>query len=228
MRILFVSPRHPEASWLYKALHESTHSLCRTHDVVQGVRRAMLESFDAVILMINDPGLYSDLDSALARLSAAARTAIQIVILAGATAQGRTAALRAGADACFARPFSFIEMHERLQALHRAALTRSRGDQQAVMPLRLDSMTRELVSGERRLLLTKTEYLLLECLMRQVNVPVPHEQLIRYAWPGKDIVTSSSVSPLIWRLRSKLKTHVPLVHINTVNCYGYQLSVLPG
>jgi len=95
------------------------------------------------------------------------------------------------------------------------------------MPLRLDSMTRELVSGESRLLLTKTEYLLLECLMRQINVPVPLEQLIRYAWPGKDIVTSSSVSPLIWRLRSKLKMHVPLVHISTVNCYGYQLSVLP-
>ena len=227
MRILLVSPRHPEASWLHKALHESTHSLCRTHDVDQAARRAMQESFDAVILMINDPVFYPELNSALARLSAVARSAIRIVILAVATAQERTAVLRAGADACFAWPFSFIEMYERLQALRRATLARLRSEQPAAAPIRLDSLTRELVSGESRLPLTKTEYLLLECLLRQVNVPVPHERLIRYAWPGRDTLASSSVSPLIWRLRSKLKVHAPLVHINTVNCFGYQLSVLP-
>ena len=97
--------------------------------------------------------------------------------------------------------------------------------QPAATPLQLDALKRELVSGDHRLSLTKTEYLLVECLMRDLNAPVAHEQLIRYAWPGKDVLSCTSVSPLIWRLRSKLKTHLPAVQINTVNCYGYQLSL---
>ena len=227
MRILFVSPRHPEASWLYKALHESTHSLCRSHDLAHGVWQATREPFDAAILMAHDPDLYPELTATLPQFSAIAGGAILIAILATATAQERTAALRAGADACFARPRSFIEMHERLQALRRATLARRVTGQPAAAQLQLDSLTRELVSGEQRLSLTKTEYLLVECLMRDPNVPVAHEQLIRYAWPGRDVINCTSVTPLIWRLRSKLKTHLPTVHINTVNCYGYQLSLLP-
>jgi two-component system OmpR family response regulator len=225
MRILFVSPRHPEASWLYKALHESTHSLSRSHDLADCVSQAMREPFDAAILMAHDPALYPELKATLPRLAAVAGGAILIVILANATAQERSATLRAGADACFARPLSFIEMHERLQALRRATLAHRETGQPPAAPLQLDSLKRELVSGDHRLSLTKTEYLLVECLMRDLNVPVAHEQLIRYAWPGKDVLSCTSVSPLIWRLRSKLKTHLPTVQINTVNCYGYQLSL---
>ena len=213
---------------MYKALHESTHSLNRSFDLAQAVWQATLEPFDAAILMVHDAALYPELQATLPQLAAIAGGAILIAILPNATAQERTAALRAGADACFARPLSFIEMHERLQALRRAASIRRPTGQPAVAPLQLDSLTRELVCRDHRLPLTKTEYLLIECLMRDLNVPVAHEQLIRYAWPGKDVISCTSVSPLIWRLRSKLKTHLPTVHINTVNCYGYQLSLSPA
>jgi two-component system, OmpR family, response regulator len=225
MRILFVSPRHSEASWLYKALHESTHSLSRSHDLTDCVSQARREPFDAAILMVHDAAMYADLKATLPQLAAIAGGAILIVILPNATAQERSAMLRAGADACFARPLSFIEMHERLQALRRATLAHREVGQPAATPLQLDALKRELVSGDHRLSLTKTEYLLVECLMRDLNAPVAHEQLIRYAWPGKDVLSCTSVSPLIWRLRSKLKTHLPAVQINTVNCYGYQLSL---
>jgi DNA-binding response OmpR family regulator len=225
MRILFVSPRHPEANWLYKALHESAHSLSRSHDLAHGVLQATRETFDAAILMTHDAAMYPELMATLPQFAAIAGDAILIVILPNATAQERSAALRAGADACFARPLSFIEMHERLQALRRATLARRPSGQPAAAQLQLDALTRELVSGDHRLPLTKTEYLLIECLMRDLNVPVAHEQLIRYAWPGRDVLSCTSVSPLIWRLRSKLKTHLPTVHIETVNCFGYQLSL---
>jgi two-component system OmpR family response regulator len=227
MRILFVSPRHPEAGWLYKALHESAHSVSRSQDLADGIRQATREPFDAAILMANDAALCPELKATLPKFAAIANRAILIVILPNATAQERIAALHAGADACFARPLSFIEMHERLQALRRATLACRHAGQPAAARLQLDSLTRELVSGDHRLSLTKTEYLLIECLMRDLNIPVSHEQLVRYAWPGKDMMSSTSVSPLIWRLRSKLKTYLPSVHINTVNCYGYQLSLAP-
>lgn len=228
MRILFVSSEHPETRWLYKALRESAHSLCRCDDLTEGVWQAQQEAFDATILMLHDRSQHADLQSKLPQFWSAVRGSIVIVMLADATPQVRSEMLRAGADACFSRPFSFIEVHERLQALRRIALTDATSQPVGEDSVQLDPITRELVSGEQRVPLTKTEYLLVECLIRRLNSPVKHEQVVRYAWPDREYIDQSSVTPLIWRLRCKLKARLPRVRINTVNCYGYQLSLEPS
>ena len=91
-------------------------------------------------------------------------------------------------------------------------------------PLRLDPIKRELIDGNRHLPVTKREYLVLECLMRQFDIPVRHDELLRYAWPEKEDIDFSTASPLVWRLRRKLRQHFPDVNIATVSCYGYQLT----
>ena len=45
---------------MYKALHESTHSLSRSHDLTDCVSQARREPFDAAILMVHDAALYAD------------------------------------------------------------------------------------------------------------------------------------------------------------------------
>ncbi|WP_322011174.1 response regulator transcription factor [Paraburkholderia sp. J12] len=226
MRILFASPPHPESDWLCKALRESAHSLQRTRTLESAADEAARERFDAIVLVVSDPARCSEIEAVLERVCAVARGAIVMALLPAANAQDRVKMLRAGADACFARPFSFLEVHERLQALRRMSATQfAPVSEQFDMSeaLRLDSVTRELVNGEQRLPLTKREYLFCECLMREVDAPVAHDQLIRYTWPEKSAFDFSSVSPLVWRLRSKLKKSLPSVHISTVNGFGYQL-----
>ena len=108
------------------------------------------------------------------------------------------------ADACFGQPYSLIEMQERMQTLRRAAspvLTPGL----AIRPsLKLDVQTRELVAGECRMALIRREYLLFECLLRDLNSPLPRDQLIRYVWPEKNDVDPSSVNLMVARLRRKL------------------------
>lgn len=187
---------------------------------------AAREPFDAIVFVVGDATAHLEFESLLARVCAVARGAIVMTLLSAANARDRARMLRAGADACFARPFSFLEVHERLQALRRMTATAPLPKEPDIVePPRLDAVTRELVSGKHRLPLTKREYLFFECLMREADAPVAHDQLLRYTWPEKSTIDFSSVSPLVWRLRSKLKKALPSVHISTVNGYGYQLSV---
>ncbi|CAD6507447.1 response regulator transcription factor [Paraburkholderia metrosideri] len=232
MRVLFVGPAHPEAAWLFKALQESAHSLQRADDLRDGVFLATQETFDAIVLMVIDIAHYPSLLAFLAEFSATANGASIVAVLGAATAQDRTRVLRAGADACFCQPYSFIEMHERLHALRRISGTRAvaanSGPASASFAFNrpsLDTATRELVFGMRRLAVTRREFLLLECLLRQMNAPVARDQLIRYAWPEKEDVDPSSVNLVVSRLRRKLLDDVPQVRIETVSRFGYQVSI---
>ena len=241
MRILFVGPSHPEAAWLFKALQESAHSLQRADDLRDGVFLASQEPFDAIVLMVLEVGFYSSLQGFIGEFAAAGSGAAIVAVLGAATAQDRTRTLRAGADACFCQPYSFIEMHERMAALQRVGCARGAGFFSAtasagsaasasVLPSfggpSLDAATRELVCGGRRVAVTRREFLLLECLLRQINAPVARDQLIRYAWPEKEVVDPSSVNLVVSRLRRKLSDDVPQVRIETVSRFGYQVSVL--
>jgi two-component system OmpR family response regulator len=220
MRVLFVAPSNSESAWLFKALQESAHSLQRADELRDGVFLAGQETFDAVVIMVLDASVYPLLRTVLAEFAAVANGAALMAVLGAATAQERARVLRAGADACFCQPYSFIEMHERMQALQRIGV--------AVAPsgasLGLDAGTRELVCGDRRVAVTRREFLLLECLLKQINAPVPREQLIRYAWPEVDDVDPSSVNLVVSRLRRKIGGVFPEVGIETISRYGYQVS----
>ncbi|MDE1182469.1 response regulator transcription factor [Paraburkholderia sp.] len=229
MRILFVAAAHPEAVWLFRALQESAHSLQRADTLRDGIFLARQEPFDAVIVLSPDSASYADVHSSLPALCAAAgtsSTAAVLVVLGIANANDRTRMLRAGADACFCQPYSFREMHERMQALQRTLAARIHGESAHGVALSLDPLTRELVSAECRLSVTRREYLLIECLMRQMNAPVPRDQLIRYAWPESDEVDPASINLAVSRLRRKLTHSLPHVQIDTISRYGYQLSVV--
>ena len=227
MRILLISPCHAEGAWLQKALQESAHSLQRAHELRDGVYLAGEESFDAVIAVALDGVLLPELLALLPALAKATNGATIIAVLGiEAGAHERSELLRAGADACFRYPFSFIEMHERMLALLRTGATVAppSGQGAAAAPL-LDASTREIVEGARRAELTRREYLLIECLLRQVNMPVPRDQMIRYAWPEKDDIDPSTVNLVVSRLRRKLEREAIEVRIETISRYGYQITL---
>lgn len=232
MRILLVSQPHAEAAWLHKAFQESAHSLQRADDHRDGIFLATHEPFDAIVALATERGAHASLMSALPSFATLPNGPIVIAIVRSVGTQDRVHMLRMGADACFSHPWSFIEIHERIMALYRAAGTRgaaagASADASSLQAsLGLDAATRELVDGDERLPLTRREYQLLECLLRQANTPVPREQLMRYAWSEKDDVDPASVNLVVSRLRRKLARLFPHVHIETVSRFGYQLSVV--
>ncbi|MBK1818993.1 response regulator transcription factor [Burkholderia orbicola] len=224
MRILLVTSPHPEASWLHKALQESGHSVPRADDLRDGLFLASQEAFDAIVATAFEPGSDVALRAMLPRFVADGGGAALVVLIGDASARERIHMLRAGADACFCAPYSFIELHERLQALQRLAGPREAGRSIAGVSA-VETLARELADGKLRLAVTRREFLLLECLMRHPNAPVPRDQLIRYVWQDKEDVDPSSVNLVVSRLRRKLARHLPDVRIDTVSRYGYQVTL---
>ncbi|MEK6423613.1 MAG: response regulator transcription factor [Burkholderia gladioli] len=227
MRILLVTSPHPEAAWLHKALQESGHSLQRADDLRDGLFLASQEAFDAIVATALEAGSDAALIDALPRFVTDGGGAALVVLLGQASASERIRALRAGADACFGAPYSFLELHERLQALQRLGVPREADGPLAAAAASstFDALSRELKDGKLRLAVTRREFLLLECLMRSPNAPVPRDQLIRYVWQDKEDVDPSSVNLVVSRLRRKLARHLPDVKIDTVSRYGYQVTL---
>jgi len=113
-----------------------------------------------------------------------------------------------------------------MQALRRIGSARATAvSSTVVQDIALDAATRELVFRRRRVAVTRREFLLLECLLKQVSAPVARDQLIRYAWPEKEDVDPASVNLVVSRLRRKLSFDLPEVRIETVSRFGYQVLV---
>ncbi|MFC0400693.1 response regulator transcription factor [Paraburkholderia rhizosphaerae] len=226
MRILLVSPEHPEATWLHKAFRESAHSVQRADDIRDGVFLATHDPFDAIVALAMEPASQAELLHALPALSSVDEAPVIIALVRGLPAAERVRLLRAGADVCLTPPYSFVEIHERIVAMQRitVALPAEPVSSAAQITVQLDAATRELVAGAGRVALTRREYQLLECLLRRFDAPVPRDQLIRYAWSEKEEVDPACVNLVVSRLRRKLAGRCPQVRIETVSRYGYQLS----
>ncbi|MDR5755388.1 response regulator transcription factor [Caballeronia sp. LZ035] len=222
MRILLISPARTECAFLGKALRESAHSVQSTDDLRDGLYLGSLEPFDAVLAVAIDENASRSLDGLLPAFAKLPGSPAVIVIMSDVTARERAKALRAGADACFVTPYSIMELQERMRALRRGTTAATR-DPAGRQTIRLESATRELVEGKRRICIGKREFLLVECLLRQANLPVPRDELIRYAWPEKESVDPASVNLIVARLRKKLEAHGFAAQLDTVNRYGYQL-----
>jgi two-component system OmpR family response regulator len=223
MRILLVSTSQPEATYLHKALRESSHSLQVTNHVRDAIYLASQDAFDAILIVVGNEELKDELRGALPSFSGLANCPFTILMLGNAAPGERASMLRAGADACFVHPYSFIEIQERMTALHRM---KRHGPQAAVQDAfaRLDPRTHEFVEASRRLSVTQREYLVIECLLRHANGPVARDNLIRYAWAEADDVDPSSVNVVISRLRRKILQHGFTTHIETINHFGYRLE----
>ncbi|MCX5544710.1 winged helix-turn-helix domain-containing protein [Paraburkholderia sp. CNPSo 3076] len=211
------------------------HSLQRAEDLRDGLFVAGEEPFDAVIAMALDGALLPALHGILPGLSRITAGATIIAVL-GIVASARRCCARAPtrAFATRSRSSKCTSACTRYGAPRRRAAAACRGGQPAPaasgpQPVQnapqLDAGTREIVEGAHRAELTRREYLLVECLMRQINLPVPRDQMIRYAWPEKDDIDASTVNLVVSRLRRRLAREGIDVRIDTINRYGYQLTL---
>ena len=132
----------------------------------------------------------------------------------------RVDGLDAGADDYMVKPFALDELLARLRAL----LRRSGGDVASVLSsagVVVDLGTREVTRDGVSLKLTKTEFDLLEVLIREPGRVVPRDRLYREVW-GFDFETSSnSLDVYVGYLRRKTEAGDNTRVIQTVRGVGY-------
>jgi two-component system response regulator MprA len=133
----------------------------------------------------------------------------------------RIAGFDAGGDDYLPKPFAFVELVARLQAL----LRRSGGDGAIeAAGLRLDPVNHAAGDGVCEVTLTPTEFRLLARLMSRSGEAVRRRDLIRAGWPHGAIVRDNTLDAYVARLRRKLRTleHAPA--IATVHGVGYKIT----
>jgi two-component system OmpR family response regulator len=133
----------------------------------------------------------------------------------------RIAGFDAGGDDYLAKPFAFVELVARLQAL----LRRGGGDGAIeAAGLRLDPVSHAAADRSRQVPLTPTEFRLLARLMTRPGEAVRRRDLARAAWPHGAIVRENTLDAYVARLRRKLKQLEKAPEIVTVHGVGYRIG----
>ena len=133
----------------------------------------------------------------------------------------RIAGFDAGGDDYLAKPFAFVELAARLQALLRRA-----GGNGAleVAGLRLDPVNHAAADASGEVTLTPTEFRLLARLMARPGEAVRRRDLVRAGWPHGAIVRENTLDAYLARLRRKLRTLEHAPEIATVHGVGYKIT----
>jgi DNA-binding response OmpR family regulator len=226
MRILLVSSpeAETETAYVHKAFREIAHSVQAADGLSYALSLALHEEFDTIVISVVGATQMAALCSTFPELGRLPRTPLLIVTLAS-DLKKRVRLNQTGVGPGSRYPCTVLRgAQERMLALHRASVACSATSSIDTASLRLDALTRDLVEDGKRVLMTKREYLLIECLLRQANAPVARDQLIRYAWPDKENVDSSSVNLVVLRLGRKLETNGIGASVETVSRYGYQFA----
>jgi two-component system response regulator MprA len=141
----------------------------------------------------------------------------------------RVAGLDAGADDYLTKPFALEELRARLRALLRRTANEDDGEDAVLTyaDLVLDPAARTVHRGDRPVDLTRTEYALLELLLRNAGRPLPRDVIMDRVWGWESEPTSNSLEVFVGYLRRKTEAGGEPRLIHTVRGVGYVLRSEP-
>lgn len=163
MRVLIIEDEEKTADYLRRGLTEQGYAVDVARDGIEGLHLALENDHAIIILDVMLPGL--DGFGVLRALRARKQTPV-IMLTAREQVDDRIRGLREGADDYLGKPFSFLELVARLQALTR----RSGGHepvQITIADLWIDLISRKATRAGMRLDLTAKEFSLLSVLARR-------------------------------------------------------------
>jgi two-component system response regulator MprA len=187
----------------------------------EALRTLAADPPDAVILDVLMPGL-DGLQICRQMRADGDRTPV-LMLTARAEVSERVAGLEAGADDYLAKPFAREELIARLRALLRR--TGWEGDEQTLRfeDLELDPLAHEARRGGRALELTRTEFLLLELLLRHPRQVLARASIFDHVWGYDFGPASNSLEVYIGYLRRKTEAAGEPRLVHTVRGVGYVL-----
>jgi two-component system copper resistance phosphate regulon response regulator CusR len=220
MKVLIIEDERKTAEYLFQGLTEQGWNVRLTYDGIEGQHLALHYDFDVIVIDVMLPGI--DGFEVLKSLRTVKSTPV-IMLTARDSVEDRVKGLREGADDYLVKPFSFMELAARLQALTR------RGRTQEPTLLRvgdfsIDRRRGRVVRARQRIDLTAKEFALLTTLAQRQSEILSKTTIAEAVWDMNFDSSTNVVEVAIKRLRTKIDVpfEYPLLH--TVRGMGYVLE----
>ncbi|MER5397702.1 response regulator transcription factor [Streptomyces sp. NBC_00659] len=218
---------------LERALTLEGYTVTAVADGVEALAQAHRTPPDVLVLDVMMPGI-DGLQVCRVLRAEGDRTPILMLTALVETAD-RIAGLDAGADDYVVKPFDVEEVFARLRALLRRTgngaldddaptpAPRTSGAQISAAGLRMDIQARRVWRGRRELELTRTEFELLELLVRNAGIVLDHSTIYDRIWGYDFGPGSKNLAVYVGYLRRKLDEPGAPALIHTVRGVGYVL-----
>ncbi|MDY7578481.1 heavy metal response regulator transcription factor [Herbaspirillum sp. RTI4] len=221
MKILIVEDEQKTADYLFQGLNEQGCTVDLAANGIDGLQLAMLHDYDVIVLDAMLPGL--DGFSVLRSLRTAKQTPV-IMLTARDRIEDRIKGLQEGADDYLIKPFSFLELLARLQALSR------RGRMIEPVQLRIGNLQIDLLSHKAyrlatRIDLTAKEFSLLAVLARRQGEILSKTTIAELVWDMNFDSNTNVVEVAIKRLRAKIDAPFGQKLLHTIRGLGYVLEL---
>lgn len=224
MNILVVQREKKQAEYVAKGLKESGYIVGYTDNLEEAYHLCELISYDLAIvdtLISNKSGLdfcknLREINKDMGVIFLSSDTDINI----------KVKAFECGGDDYITKPFIFIELLARIQAIVRRLQKKesSLNNTLEVRDLKLDYLTREVYRGEKKIDLTSKEFALLEYFMRNRNIVLTRTVLKEQIW-GIDFISDTNIVDVyVTYLRNKIDRGYDSKFFYTVRGAGYILK----
>lgn len=221
MRVLIVEDEPGISRMLERGLTANGHKAMSADNGHDGLRLALDEDVDVVLLDIMLPGL--DGHEVLKRIRRKKPSLPVLMLTARDELPGKVAALDSGADDYMTKPFAFEELIARIRALIR------RNDQPTTSEITTGSLKVDLLShrawvGGDAVDLSSREFSLLEYFMRHPGQVLSRQQILYAIWDYSFDPGSNVVDVYVRYLRKKIDRPETPSFITTIRGTGYRLD----
>ena len=225
MRLLIVEDDERAASYLARGLTESGHVVDRAADGEVGLALAEEGLYDVLIVDRRLP-LIDGLTLIRRLRQHDTLTPVLVLSAIGGTAD-RIEGMRAGCDDYLAKPYAFVEVLARLEALARRTNHARRLIVLQVGDLQLDTRSRRVTRDGKDIQLQHREMLLLVHLMRHAGQVVTRSMLLETAWNYDFEPRGNIIDMHVHRLRQKIDQGFSYPLIHTIVGAGYMMRAPP-
>ena len=222
MRILVIEDDLTVSQYILSGLQSSGQNVTIANEGLKGLSVATKEKFDAMVVDRMLPGM--DGLTLIETIRKAGNSTPVLILSALSDVDDKVQGLKAGGDDYLTKPFAFLELLARIEALVRRSSIQEDTTSLQVDDLYIDLISRKVLRQDLEVKLKPREFQLLEYMMRNKGQVVTRAMLLQAVWNYHFDPQTNVIDVHISRLRQKIDKDFSVSLIHTVRGVGYVLG----
>jgi len=201
LKLLIIEDDKNILSLLQRAFSEDGYVVDSAMDGEEGEYLALMNSYDVIILDWMLP-LKNGIE-VISSLREKNITTPTIMLSARGEIEDKVAGLKHGADDYLSKPFSFVELEARVEALYRRNISQG-VTLLKIGDIEIESDKKIVTKNSQKIELTSKEYELLLFLFKNKNAYVSNTMIEEQLWNNQEYINSNVIQVTVYHLRKKL------------------------